>query len=61
MFEMPSIPGFNPAHSRTMRPLRTTVALGLALVVRIRETYGSIEEDEILADDMKTAAKGHQS
>ena len=31
MFEMPSIPGFNPAHSRTMRPLRTTVALGLAL------------------------------
>jgi len=26
-----------------------TTALGLALVVRIRETYGSIEEDEILA------------
>ena len=25
-----------------------TLALGLALVVRIRETYGSIEEDEIL-------------
>jgi len=28
-----------------------TLALGLALVVRIRETYGSIEEDEILAAD----------
>ena len=28
-----------------------TLALGLALVVRIRETYGSIEEDEILAQD----------
>lgn len=28
-----------------------TLALGLALVVRIRETYGSIEEDEILALD----------
>jgi len=26
-----------------------TLALGLALVVRIREAYGSIEEDEILA------------
>jgi multicomponent Na+:H+ antiporter subunit C len=26
-----------------------TTALGLALVVRIRETYGTIEEDEILA------------
>ncbi len=26
-----------------------TLALGLALTVRIRETYGSIEEDEILA------------
>lgn len=25
-----------------------TLALGLALVVRIRETYGTIEEDEIL-------------
>jgi len=25
-----------------------TLALGLALVVRIREAYGSIEEDEIL-------------
>ncbi|HEX5802444.1 MAG TPA: cation:proton antiporter subunit C [Azospira sp.] len=28
-----------------------TLALGLALVVRIRETYGSIEEDDILAAD----------
>lgn len=28
-----------------------TIALGLALVVRIREAYGSIEEDEILACD----------
>jgi multicomponent Na+:H+ antiporter subunit C len=28
-----------------------TLALGLALVVRIREAYGSIEEDEILALD----------
>lgn len=38
-----------------------TLALGLALVVRIRETYGSIEEDEILANDMNTDAKGHES
>jgi multicomponent Na+:H+ antiporter subunit C len=28
-----------------------TLALGLALVVRIREAYGSIEEDEILEKD----------
>jgi len=28
-----------------------TLALGLAIVVRIREAYGSIEEDEILAAD----------
>jgi len=28
-----------------------TLALGLALVVRIREAYGSIEEDEIVALD----------
>ena len=28
-----------------------TLALGLALVVRINEAYGSIEEDEILAAD----------
>ena len=29
----------------------STLALGLALVVRIREAYGSIEEDEILQRD----------
>lgn len=28
-----------------------TLALGLAIVVRIREAYGSIEEDDILARD----------
>jgi multicomponent Na+:H+ antiporter subunit C len=28
-----------------------TLALGLAMVVRIREAYGTIEEDEILARD----------
>jgi multicomponent Na+:H+ antiporter subunit C len=28
-----------------------TMALGLGLVVRIREAYGSIEEDEILEQD----------
>jgi len=28
-----------------------TLALGLAIVVRIHESYGSIEEDEILAAD----------
>jgi multicomponent Na+:H+ antiporter subunit C len=28
-----------------------TLALGLALVVRIREAYGSIEEDEILKQE----------
>jgi len=28
-----------------------TLALGLALVVRIQEAYGSIEEDEILGQD----------
>ena len=33
-----------------------TLALGLALVVRIREAYGSAEEDEILARD-ETAAR----
>jgi multicomponent Na+:H+ antiporter subunit C len=35
-----------------------TLALGLALVVRIREAYDSIEEDEILAWD---AAAGPQA
>ena len=33
-----------------------TLALGLALVVRIREAYGSIEEDEIIALDTADAA-----
>jgi multicomponent Na+:H+ antiporter subunit C len=37
-----------------------TLALGLAVVVRIREAYGSIEEDEILerdrADDERRAS-----
>ena len=28
-----------------------TTALGLALIVRIREAYGSVEEDEILKQD----------
>jgi len=31
-----------------------TLALGLALVVRLKEAYGSIEEDEILAQDQDT-------
>jgi multicomponent Na+:H+ antiporter subunit C len=33
-----------------------TLALGLALVVRIREAYGSVEEEEILSQD-ETAAR----
>ena len=32
-----------------------TLALGLALVVRIREAYGSIEEDDVLAMDEAAA------
>lgn len=32
-----------------------TLALGLALVVRIRESYGTIEEDEILAAELAAA------
>jgi multicomponent Na+:H+ antiporter subunit C len=32
-----------------------TLALGLALVVRIREAYGSIEEDDVLALDEAAA------
>jgi len=36
-----------------------TLALGLALTVRIREAYGSIEEDEILKHDEIVAA--HES
>lgn len=35
-----------------------TLALGLALVVRIREAYDSIEEDEILAADVARASDG---
>ena len=35
-----------------------TLALGLALVVRIREAYGSIEEDEILAADGDSGDRG---
>ncbi|MDH3288456.1 MAG: cation:proton antiporter subunit C [Betaproteobacteria bacterium] len=31
-----------------------TLALGLAIVVRIKEAYGSTEEDEILAQDQAT-------
>ena len=31
-----------------------TLALGLALVVRVREAYGTIEEDEALARDAQT-------
>jgi multicomponent Na+:H+ antiporter subunit C len=33
-----------------------TLALGLAIVVRIREAYGSIEEDEVLAGAERGAA-----
>ncbi len=37
-----------------------TLALSLALVVRIREAYGSIEEDEVLAEDQaNTSTTGH--
>ncbi len=37
-----------------------TLALGLALVVRSREAYGSIEEDEVLAEDQaNTSTTGH--
>ena len=32
----------------------STTALGLAIVVRIREAYGSIEEDEIRAQDLQS-------
>ena len=31
-----------------------TTALALALIVRIREAYGTIEEDEILEQDLET-------
>ncbi len=32
----------------------STTALGLAIVVRIKEAYGSIEEDDILAKDRES-------
>jgi multicomponent Na+:H+ antiporter subunit C len=38
-----------------------TLALGLALVVRIREAYGSIEEDEILLQDRETATEEREA
>jgi len=34
-----------------------TLALGLALVVRIREAYGTIEEDDILGCDRQSEAE----
>lgn len=34
-----------------------TTAVGLALVVRIQEAYGSVEEDEIQARDQQQAAQ----
>jgi multicomponent Na+:H+ antiporter subunit C len=36
-----------------------TLALGLAIVVRIREAYGTIEEDEILAQDRAGDGRTH--
>lgn len=35
-----------------------TLALGLAIVVRIREAYGTIEEDEILRADEAAPPRG---
>ena len=37
-----------------------TLALGLALVVRIREAYGTIEEDEILGREEDLDAGAHR-
>ena len=34
-----------------------TTALGLALIVRLNETYGTIEEDEVMEVDREVAAK----
>ena len=31
-----------------------TTALGLALIVRIKEAYGTVEEDEIQIQDVET-------
>ncbi|HSO44633.1 MAG TPA: hypothetical protein VLQ47_03850, partial [Rhodoferax sp.] len=36
-----------------------TLALGLALVVRIRESYDTIEEDEILDQDTQSEGDGN--
>ena len=36
-----------------------TLALGLALVVRIREAYGTIEEDDILAQEAQSEGDGN--
>lgn len=38
-----------------------TTALGLALVVRLKEAYGTIEEDEVLALDRAEDAAGEPS
>ncbi|MDP5345164.1 MAG: cation:proton antiporter subunit C [Paracoccaceae bacterium] len=38
-----------------------TLALGLALTVRINEAYGTIEEDEIFARDMVEHANSEES
>lgn len=38
-----------------------TLALGLALVVRIREAYGSVEEDDILNMDAAPSRQEEQS
>jgi len=60
-------PIISPAHQVYSNPLPhvliltaivvgvATLALGLALVVRINEAYGSIEEDEILDRDREAA------
>ncbi len=37
-----------------------TLSVGLALVVRIREAYGTIESDEIRAIDLRTAINQHE-
>jgi len=36
-----------------------TSALGLALTVRIKEAYGTVEEDEIVAMDAELSAEGN--
>lgn len=38
-----------------------TMALGLALAVRIREAYGSVEEDDITAQDNQADQSGEAS